>query len=165
MSLRVVSELPSDLLPVVCTCQSCKKKIEASEYSDFTHGPLFSGMDAEQSDEIYITCPICGKYAFPEAAVKEKLISAYELWKHLDPQSHVKIWSKPIKCPECKEISVIKIEDVKVLNTAVGYAGETWEPELNIKCPICKSYFLAKNRVPQGILNTVLSEAEQKRRR
>lgn len=164
MTVRVISTLPDDLLPMICVCQGCRKESEVTEYSDFTHKTLTSGMDAEPSDEVFVRCPLCHDFAFPKHK-KAELISAYELWKHTDPQSYQKIWSKQFRCPACKKTSTITIENVKVINTAVAYAGETWEPEVCVICPICQSHTGAKGQAPQGILDSVLHEAESKRNR
>ena len=93
MTVKIISTLPDGLMPMVCVCQSCGKESEVTEYSDFTHKTLTSGMDAESSDEIFVKCPICHDFAFPKSK-KAELISAYELWKHTDPKSHEKSWSR-----------------------------------------------------------------------
>ncbi len=133
MSIKLLSEPDKSLLPVVCVCQSCKARFEVSEFADFQHKTLYSGMEAESHDAIVIVCSVCGDYAFPPTAKTSALIASYELWKKSTPV-HQR-WSKDFHCKHCAETSKITISDVHVYNTAVFYAGETWDPEVRIVCP------------------------------
>lgn len=63
-----------------------------------------------------------------------------------------KKWSKKIKCSECKAKLEIELDDLKAGNYAIGYAGETWEPQLYVECAVCNSEVRVKeSNVPSGI--------------
>ncbi|KKS93254.1 MAG: hypothetical protein UW68_C0006G0028 [Candidatus Collierbacteria bacterium GW2011_GWB1_44_6] len=162
MSIKLLSEPDKSLLPVVCVCQSCNSRFEVSDFSDFQHKTLYSGMDNEAHDEVVIVCSICGDYAFPPAAKTRVLIAAYELWKKSTPVN--KRWSKNFTCNHCRKISRVTVSDIHVFNTAVLYAGETWDPEVRIVCPVCHTQTAAGKHVPRGIQNELISEAESKSR-
>ena len=68
------------LLPVVCICQGCRRKMTVTEIGDFRVANLSSGMDNLTSMEAYCKCPACGDYAFPSEK-KEELMKAYRDFK------------------------------------------------------------------------------------
>lgn len=83
MAITLVLGDITDLLPVECICQGCRKKWRVTEFKDLRRKILYSGMDAEASDEIFIDCPDCSNFAFPPNKVKEKLMKAHEEWKFM----------------------------------------------------------------------------------
>lgn len=70
-------------------------------------------------------------------------------------------WSKRVVCPECNAVLDIEKEDLYVINTAVAYAGETWEPELCFNCGSCESRVTVTNQVPSGIQWDLFDKARQ----
>lgn len=162
MSIKLLTRPDKSLLPVKCTCQSCKAVFEVSDWSDFTHETLYSGMDGKSHDEIAVNCSVCGDLAFPPPSKKAALVSSYELWRKTT--SGAPSWSRDFHCRHCGNTSKITISDVHVVNNAVGYAGENWDPEVCVVCPICHSSTPAGKTVPPGIQNDAISEAESKRR-
>ena len=74
-----------------------------------------------------------------------------------------KKWSKKIKCRECKAKLEIELDDVKAINTAMGYAGETWEPLLYVECAVCNSDVRLKiGSVPSGIEHKLFEELRER---
>lgn len=45
--------------------------------------------------------------------------------------------NREVSCKRCNARLEFEPEDVVCINTAVGYAGETWEPRFIIECPEC----------------------------
>lgn len=161
MTVRLLSKPDYSLLPIICTCVNCKKLSEASEFADFTY--LFRAGNDGDIESITVCCPACSSLASPPADKKAALISSYQLWLQTGKPARptpAASWSKQFRCPECKSTSTITIEDIKVYNSAVAYAGEDWEPKVKIICSICKTASDAGRKVPQGIQDRVLTEAE-----
>lgn len=73
-----------------------------------------------------------------------------------------KKWSFIKTCPECKTKLRVYKKDLYVANHAVGYAGETWEPELAIECAECKSTMTVTNKVPSGIREELYDKARER---
>lgn len=71
-------------------------------------------------------------------------------------------WTKRFVCEECQATLEVEESDLHVVNTAVGYAGETWEPELEFECPVCHSDNRVTGRVPSGIQYKLFEEALKK---
>ena len=62
-----------------------------------------------------------------------------------------KKWSFRIRCPECKSKLMISKKDLHAINTAKGYLGETWEPEIKATCVVCKKILIISDDVPNSI--------------
>ncbi len=45
---------------------------------------------------------------------------------------------REVVCQRCNAKLRFEPQDARCINTAVGYAGETWEPEFVIDCPECE---------------------------
>jgi len=45
--------------------------------------------------------------------------------------------AKQVRCEHCKALLEFEPNDVQLINTAVGYAGETFEPEFVVDCGSC----------------------------
>lgn len=76
-----------------------------------------------------------------------------------------KKWSCKVKCHECKAKLEIELSDVKAGNYAIGYAGETWEPQLYVECAVCSSEVRLKiGSVPSGIENKLFTELKERLR-
>lgn len=80
-------------------------------------------------------------------------------------------WTGEYTCDECGALIEINRDDLKVINTAVGYAGETWEPVIVFDCPVCDSYVYVEqvhrqrsNLLPSGIRHKLLDDALEKHR-
>jgi|GEM_PF-3104663 len=41
-------------------------------------------------------------------------------------------------CSGCGAVLEVEKDDLYVVNTAVAYAGETWDPALRFNCPVCE---------------------------
>lgn len=52
---------------------------------------------------------------------------------------HNVAWSLRLICRGMPCAAVLEIEesDLHFVNNAMGYAGETWEPQLYVVCPVC----------------------------
>lgn len=44
-------------------CKNCETTLLAED-ADLKYGHFFSGMDAEESWDFYVVCPVCGKNVF-----------------------------------------------------------------------------------------------------
>jgi hypothetical protein len=84
--------------------------------------------------------------------------------KVIDAGNGGKKWTKKITCPHCHAKLEIEEKDLYVGNSAVAYAGETWEPHLRCKCGSCQSRIEMHGRVPQGIEEKLISAAAAKNR-
>jgi rubrerythrin len=73
-------------------------------------------------------------------------------------------WSQEFVCQGCASTLLVETSDLAVINTAMGYAGETWEPEVAFNCPVCQTTNQVSSRVPDGIRNRLISEANRKRK-
>lgn len=73
-------------------------------------------------------------------------------------------WAARVICRECEAVLEIEKEDLYVINTAVAYAGETWEPEVVFNCAVCETRNYAKGNVPAGIRYRLIDEVRNKRR-
>lgn len=73
-----------------------------------------------------------------------------------------KDWKKRIKCKECRAELEIEEKDVYVVNTAVGYAGESFDPQLRVNCGRCKSSVDVSDKVPSGIENSKIQLFREK---
>jgi hypothetical protein len=67
-------------------------------------------------------------------------------------------WSKEIKCRSCKAKLEIEEADLFAVNTAMGYAGETWDPRLRVTCAVCHTDIDVTNKVPRGMQNKKYDE-------
>jgi len=72
-------------------------------------------------------------------------------------------WTKTVTCRECKSELEIEESDLYVYNNAVGYAGETWEPEVSYDCGVCHSRNCVDNKIPSGIKYKLVDAARAKR--
>ena len=130
--IKLIVDDTSDLLPVICICQSCKKQWSVDAISDFRHKTLSSGMDAEKSDEIFIKCPACKDNAFPPAKLKDRLIKAFEEWKYLNPNA---IQFEPMELFCQRSMTRFRVDDVKQLELWIASDG----PIVAVRCPDCDS--------------------------
>ena len=74
-------------------------------------------------------------------------------------------WSRNFVCRECDSTLEIVARDLWVANTAIAYAGETWEPRLAFTCSVCKSTsYLADSAVPSSIRHALYDKARSRRR-
>lgn len=73
--------------------------------------------------------------------------------------SKSKKWSKQFKCEDCGSVIEVEEKDLTVGNYAVGWGGETWEPEVEFECPICHSYVQVTGKIPKGIQSRKMDEA------
>ena len=71
-------------------------------------------------------------------------------------------WSKRFVCTECSAVLEVDEPDLHVVNTAVAYAGETWDPRLRFTCEICHSVNDVTGQVPSGIQGKLFGEAFSK---
>ena len=65
-------------------------------------------------------------------------------------------WKKTYVCLDCGSTLEVAQDDLKVVNTAVAYAGETWDPIVVFYCPLCKS----RNNVTTSIPSRIRYEME-----
>lgn len=70
-------------------------------------------------------------------------------------------WVKQCTCKECSAKLEIEESDLRVVNTAVGYAGETWEPAIVVTCPVCKTDVYVTKKVPYGIQNRLYDKVRR----
>lgn len=73
-----------------------------------------------------------------------------------------KKWTKRFVCEECKAVLEVEEKDLHVANTAVAYAGESWEPRLYFDCAVCHSDNDVTGKVPSGIQSKLFEEAREK---
>jgi transcription elongation factor Elf1 len=66
-------------------------------------------------------------------------------------------WTKQFTCPHCNAELEVSGSDLYVVNEAVGYAGETWEPEIHYECPVCKTSNRITRKVPGGLASDLMS--------
>ena len=64
-----------------------------------------------------------------------------------------KVWRHAFKCHECKSRCEAEAGDVRVRNSAVVYAGETWEPVYYVACGGCgaRHSLTAEMRLPSHV--------------
>lgn len=74
-----------------------------------------------------------------------------------------KKWSKEIKCHECKAELEIEESDLFAVNTAQGYAGESWDPRLRVTCAACNSRIDITSKVPSGMREKKYDQLRKKR--
>ena len=67
-------------------------------------------------------------------------------------------WSIVVDC-SCGAKLEVEESDLKVVNTACFYAGETWDPEISITCPVCKTSMHVTDRVPYGMSSAMMAAA------
>lgn len=60
-------------------------------------------------------------------------------------------WVKKFVCKHCDAVLEVCENDLFTVNTAVAYAGETWDPRLRFTCPVCSTDNDVTNNVPYGI--------------
>ena len=60
-------------------------------------------------------------------------------------------WKKNFVCRECGAVIEPSEEDLKVYNSAVAYAGETWDPVVYYTCPECETDNVVTFDVPYPI--------------
>jgi hypothetical protein len=72
-------------------------------------------------------------------------------------------WSKRVNCRECKSRLEIEEDDLRAVNTAMSYAGETWDPRLRVTCAVCHSDIDVTDKVPSGLQNKKYDELRTKR--
>jgi len=71
-------------------------------------------------------------------------------------------WKTEIICPHCKSVLEIEKKDLYVINTAMSYAGETWDPEMQVDCCVCETSIGVTKQVPYGIRNRMYLEKRRK---
>lgn len=71
-------------------------------------------------------------------------------------------WTKRFTCDECEAVLEVEESDLYAVNTAVAYAGETYDPRLRIKCGCCSSEIDVTNKVPSGLQNKLFAELRKK---
>lgn len=164
MTVTLISPPDEDLLPVICTCQGhkCKQGHQVTEISDFTVKTLY-GADRESptgSEEIVITCQICGDYAFPPEKKRQALIKAYKVWQKTGQASKSTQWSLSFTCPECNRTSEITRRNLTPGTTAdsANYGGDHPSYEVKIVCPVCESRIKARGKIPSGIEMRVIAD-------
>lgn len=67
------------------------------------------------------------------------------------------------QCGHCKALLELEFSDIQVENTAMAYAGETYDPVLYFLCPVCKSRNYRLEFVPPGIRAELIESARPKR--
>ena len=63
----------------------------------------------------------------------------------------IKKWTEEVVCKDCGAQLRIEASDLIVRNTAMFYAGETWDPVVLVKCAVCDSEVYVTKKVPSGI--------------
>lgn len=66
-----------------------------------------------------------------------------------------------VTCHFCKAVLEFEKEDIYIANTAVHYAGETWEPEARIECPECESPVKVTDRISHNMFNKLCGQARK----
>ena len=66
-------------------------------------------------------------------------------------------WTRKVTCPHCRAKLEITATDIKAINTAVFYAGETFEPEVGVDCGVCHKFFEIHG-VPAGLYNKAVND-------
>ncbi len=75
MTVTLVSEPDFTLLPALCKCQANERHMcQTDSFADFcrTH-------NTEDSDFVYLKCPVCGNMAIP-VTNKQELLESYDIW-------------------------------------------------------------------------------------
>lgn len=75
-----------------------------------------------------------------------------------------KEWSKDVECDECLALLRVYKKDLYVVNTAIAYAGETWDPKIRADCAICKNELVIDEYVPDRIRNDLENAYRKKYR-
>ena len=68
-----------------------------------------------------------------------------------------------VTCGHCKAILGFESVDVKLINTAVGYAGETFEPEYIVECGSCKEDVNVSRLIGPNLKDSLCDEYRRKR--
>ena len=71
-------------------------------------------------------------------------------------------WSKKVKCRECKAKLEIEEDDLFAVNTAMAYAGESWDPRLRVTCAVCQSNIDVTSKVPSGMCDRKYAKLARK---
>ena len=71
-------------------------------------------------------------------------------------------WSAQVTCTACKALLEIEESDLRVVNTAMAYAGERWDPRLRVECAVCHSDIDVTRTVPSGMRYRMYDEAREK---
>lgn len=58
--------------------------------------------------------------------------------------------AKEVSCHRCNaRMEFDALEDVECINTACGYAGETWDPRYVLDCPECGERIYLDNKISE----------------
>lgn len=68
-------------------------------------------------------------------------------------------WTKVFVCKECRAKLEVNGSDLFVVNDAVFYAGESWEPNVVFRCASCESLNRVTDKVPSGLRDKLISAA------
>ena len=60
-------------------------------------------------------------------------------------------WTLEIECRKCHAKLEVNKDDLYPVNTAVGYAGETWDPAVYVDCGNCESSINVTDKVQDGV--------------
>jgi hypothetical protein len=71
-------------------------------------------------------------------------------------------WKVQVTCESCEAVLEVEKKDLYVANTAVAYAGETWDPRIRVRCCVCETPVPMDGHVPWGIQARMFTEARQK---
>ena len=73
-------------------------------------------------------------------------------------------WERDYTCRECRSVLRVDVCDLYARNTAMAYAGETWDPRLFYKCCVCKSENDVTRKVPHGIEHDLFEKLYARRK-
>lgn len=71
-------------------------------------------------------------------------------------------WSKNYICRECDAILTIEEGDLYARNTAMAYAGETWDPRLFFDCVVCRTRNDVTSKMAHGIQKELFRQLSEK---
>ena len=71
-------------------------------------------------------------------------------------------WKIKVICNSCGAILEVEKSDLFVANTAMAYAGETWDPTLRAKCCVCETSMYMDEKVPVAIRERMFQEARRR---
>lgn len=69
-------------------------------------------------------------------------------------------WKERVMCPRhgCRAVYEVDADDLVAENTAVAYAGETWEPRIYVYCPECGQAAELTYVIPQAVRDKKFAE-------
>ena len=74
------------------------------------------------------------------------------------------VWKTEVECRSCKATLEIGKEDLRVVNTAMSYAGETWDPVIRVTCCVCETSITVDKVIPYDMRSRLIRKAVDRRR-